>query len=166
MWICPKCGASSPDSANCCGHCGFAKSSRLGRDRLALIIAAMALASTAVRTVTVQQVRTFRADESAKQSVIWQIGKPGYTGIIGEDMNLTCPVYSAWLEKYETKCVKTQYGIWAYLCYSPTKDSDYSHYVYEWEKVTVLARQNGYSLCKTDDGRIGWVTSSLLVDRY
>ena len=54
----------------------------------------------------------------------------------------------------------------AYLRYCPSADSDYFDYVYEAAKVTVLARENGYSLITTNDGVAGWVTSKLLVKHY
>ena len=79
---------------------------------------------------------------------------------------VTIPKDSCWLSTYETKYVKTQHGVRAYLRYDPSENSDFYSYVYEKDKVTVLARQNGYSLVKTSGGDIGWVTSSVLVDVY
>ena len=62
--------------------------------------------------------------------------------------------------------VRTRHGVRAYLRYEPTSNSGHYDYVYEADAVTVLARQNGYSLVKTSDGKVGWVTSSVLVSRY
>ena len=91
---------------------------------------------------------------------------PGYEDLAGCNEYVEYPEWYNWLDSYETKYVKTKHGVRAYLRYEPSSDSDYYDYVYEKDRVTVLARQNGYSLVKTTDGMAGWVTSSLLVDRY
>lgn len=90
---------------------------------------------------------------------------PGPDDIWGCNENVVYP-NGTWLSNYETKYVKTKHGVRAYLRYEPKEDSDYYSYVYERDEVTVLARQNGYSLVKTTDGMAGWVTSSVLVDSY
>lgn len=90
---------------------------------------------------------------------------PGIDDIRGCNEGIVYP-NGTWLSDYETKYVKTKHGVRAYLRYAPTEDSGYYSYVYERDKVTVLARQNGYSLVKTTDGMAGWVTSSVLVDTY
>ena len=79
---------------------------------------------------------------------------------------VTEPDWYNWLEGYETKYVKTRYGVCAYLRYEPKSDSDYYDYVYEKDVVTVMARQNGYSLVETANGQVGWVSSNVLVSRY
>ena len=90
---------------------------------------------------------------------------PGPDDIKGCNESVVYP-NGTWLTDYETKYVKTQHGVRAYLRYEPKEDSGYYSYVYERDTVSVLARQNGYSLVKTTDGMAGWVTSSVLVDSY
>ena len=90
---------------------------------------------------------------------------PGPDDIRGCNDRVVYP-NGTWLSDYETKYVKTKHGVRAYLRYEPKEGSDYYSYVYERDMVTVLARQNGYSLVKTTDGMAGWVTSSVLVDSY
>lgn len=94
------------------------------------------------------------------------LSKPGVHDLIGCNESVLYPKDENWLSNYETKYVKTKHGVRAYLRYQPTEDSGYYDYVYEQALVTILARQNGYSLVKTSDGMAGWVTSSVLVDNY
>ncbi len=91
---------------------------------------------------------------------------PGENDMTGSSPYVTHPDARCWLSDYETRYVKTRYGVRAYLRYSPDQDSGYFDYVYETDAVTVLARQNGFSLVRTGDGRIGWVTSGVLVTSY
>ena len=91
---------------------------------------------------------------------------PGPTDLNGCNEQVQYPKEGNWLQNYETKYLKTKYGKCAYLRYKPSCDSDYYDYVYEKEKLTVLARENGFSLVKSSEGMAGWVTSSLLYDSY
>ena len=91
---------------------------------------------------------------------------PGADDLRGCNYRIEYPEWYNWLDSYETKSVKTKHGICAYLRYEPSSDSDYYDYVYEKDAVTVLARENGFSLVKRMDGVAGWVTSSVLVDSY
>lgn len=91
---------------------------------------------------------------------------PGPDDLKGCNRSVQYPDWDNWLNDYETKYLKTRYGVRAYLRYGPSENSGYYDYVYEAAKVTVLARENGYSLVKTNDGMAGWVTSSLLYDNY
>ena len=91
---------------------------------------------------------------------------PSSDDLRGCNSRIASPAWYSWLDSYETKYVKTNHGICAYLRYEPSADSDYYDYVYEKDAVTVLARENGYSLVKVKDGVAGWVTSSVLVDYY
>ena len=43
---------------------------------------------------------------------------------------------------------------------------NYLDLVWEEEEVTELARQNGFSLIRTQSGQIGWVPSDYLVSDY
>ncbi len=106
-------------------------------------------------------------DEAGRPAVIVQDAEPapGPDDLRGCDKDVTYP-NGTWLPAYETKYVKTEHGNRAYLRYTPSKDSSYFGYVYERDEVTVLARQNGFSLVKVSDGVAGWVTSSVLVDHY
>lgn len=90
---------------------------------------------------------------------------PGPDDLRGCNESVVYP-NGTWLDNYETKYVKTKHGVRAYLRYEPSADSGYYSYVYERDAVTILARQNGYSLVMTTDGMAGWVTSSVLVDNY
>lgn len=91
---------------------------------------------------------------------------PGPDDLQGCNEQVAYPDDDCWIGSYETKYLKTRHGVRAYLRYGPYEDSGYYSYVYEQAEVTVLARQNGYSLVKTTDGNAGWVTSALLVDSY
>ena len=91
---------------------------------------------------------------------------PGIDDLRGCNERIEIPAWYSWLDSYETKYVKTKYGVCAYLRYEPKSDSDYYDYVYEKDVVTVMARQNGYSLVETANGQVGWVSSNVLVSRY
>ncbi len=91
---------------------------------------------------------------------------PGTHDMAGCNERVAAPSCWSWLDSYETLYVRTRHGVRAYLRYSPAENSDYYEYVYEADAVTVLARENGYSLVKTADGKVGWVTSSVLVYQY
>ena len=91
---------------------------------------------------------------------------PGPHDMTGCNDRVEDPAWTSWLDSYETLYVRTRHGVRAYLRYSPDSNSDYYDYVYEADAVTVLARENGFSLVKTADGKVGWVTSSVLVYRY
>ena len=93
-------------------------------------------------------------------------GTPGPSDLQGCNEQVQYPKAGNWLPSYETKYLKTKYGVCAYLRYQPTADSDFYDYVYEKARVTVLARENGFSLIKSNEGMAGWVTSSLLYDSY
>ncbi len=98
--------------------------------------------------------------------IIQVSGTPGPRDLQGCNEQVQYPKPGNWLQNYETKYLKTKYGVCAYLRYKPTADSDYYDYVYEKASVTVLARENGFSLVKSNEGMAGWVTSSLLYDSY
>lgn len=93
-------------------------------------------------------------------------GRPGPEDLQGCNEQVQYPKSGSWLQNYETKYLKTKHGVRAYLRYRPSSDLEYYDYVYESARVTVLARENGYSLVKTNEGMAGWVTSSLLYDNY
>ena len=87
--------------------------------------------------------------------------RPGPHDLDGQD-GVASPT-NVWLTDYETKSVEGTTSGDAYLRWSPSKEGrEYNRYISEGEIVTVLARENGYSLVKTSDGRAGWVTSKLL----
>lgn len=87
--------------------------------------------------------------------------KPGPHDLVGQD-GVASPT-TGWLADYETKCVQGTTSGNAYLRWSPSKEGrEYDRYVSEGEVVTVLAKENGYYLVKTNDGRAGWVSSKLL----
>ncbi len=91
---------------------------------------------------------------------------PSPDDLRGCNSKIVSPAWYSWLDSYETKYVKTKHGVRAYLRYEPSSNSDYYDYVYEKDAVTVLARENGFSLVKVTDGVAGWVTSGVLVDFY
>ena len=85
--------------------------------------------------------------------------------------NITFPKNSSYLSAYETMYVKTSRGHSAYVYWAPIGDADHrrNHYVYEGDKVTVIARENGYSCIIWISEGIsfdGWVSSDLLVFEY
>lgn len=88
-------------------------------------------------------------------------GGPGPNDLIGQD-GVAYP-HGSWLTDYESQVVRGTSSGNAYLRWSPDNEGrEYKRYVSEGEWVTVLARESGYSLVLTRDGRAGWVTSSLL----
>ena len=91
---------------------------------------------------------------------------PSSDDLRGCNSRIASPAWYSWLDSYETRFLKTRHGVRAYLRYGPDENSGYYDYVYEGAQVTVLARENGYSLVKTAEGMAGWVTSSLLVSSY
>ena len=109
---------------------------------------------------------SYPGNSSSGNSGSKNTGSPGPDDLRGCNSKVEYPGWNSWLDSYETKYVKTKHGVRAYLRYEPTSNSGYYDYVYEKAKVTVLARENGYSLVKTNDGMAGWVTSSVLVSKY
>ena len=91
---------------------------------------------------------------------------PNQDDLLGSSSRLVHPDDGNWLDDYETQYVKTKYGNLAYLRYEPKDDSDTFGDVLEKDKVTVLARQNGFSLVMTENKVAGWVTSGVLVYQY
>ena len=91
---------------------------------------------------------------------------PSSDDLRGCNSRIVSPEWYNWLDSYETKYVKTKHGVRAYLRYDPKSDSDYFDFVYEKDRVTVMARQNGFSLVSTANGLTGWVTSSVLTSHY
>ena len=99
--------------------------------------------------------------------------KPGKKDMEGCDKRVQAPKSGSWLKDYEYKVVqgtkKNSKAI--YLRLRPEKDGaargggNHLGVVYNGTEVTVLARQNGYSLIKVKPGQVGWVISNGLVDR-
>jgi hypothetical protein len=86
---------------------------------------------------------------------------PGPADLAGQE-GVSSP-HGSWLTNYESQVVRGTVSGNAYLRWSPSNEGrEYKRYVSEGEWVTVLARESGYSLVLTRDGRAGWVTSSLL----
>ena len=86
---------------------------------------------------------------------------PGPADLAGQD-GVTYP-HNSWLADYEAMVVRGTTSGNAYLRWSPDNAGrEYLRYVSEGEWVTVIARESGYSLVLTRDGRAGWVTSRLL----
>ena len=86
---------------------------------------------------------------------------PGPDDLIGQ--NGVAYPHDSWLADYESQVVRGTTSGNAYLRWSPSNEGrEYKRYVSEGEWVTVLARESGYSLVLTWDGRAGWVTSKLL----
>ena len=94
---------------------------------------------------------------------------PGPKDMKGCSSEVTVPNSGSWLNDYVTKSVKSAGGICIILRYYPEKYFEYDGYnfisrVYDGEKVTELARQDGYSLIKVNSsGAVGWAPSNLLV---
>ncbi len=117
-------------------------------------------------SVLVDRYPGMKSSGSSKNTTSAKSNSPGYDDMAGCNERVAYPDWDSWLSRYETKYVKTKHGVRAYLRYEPSSDSDHYGYVYEKDKVTILARQNGFSLVKSSDGVVGWVTSSVLVNKY
>ena len=78
------------------------------------------------------------------------------------------PQKGRYLDDYETRYVKSTYGICIYLLNTFVKDDQkVIGKVYEQACVTVVSRQNGYAcIIEKDNGLIGWVADCFLVEEY
>ena len=88
---------------------------------------------------------------------------PGKDDIKGLRLPFVGPKDDSWLSDYEIVYVSPEYnrdGI--FLLNSPTNLNFICGAVYAGLPQTALARENGHTLIRTDDGRIGWVKSYLL----
>ena len=100
------------------------------------------------------------------------LGKPGKDDMKGCDKGVVTPDKGSWLSDYEYKVVqgtkKNSKGI--ILRQAPSEhyirnEYNYLGVLYNGTEVTVLARQNGFSLVKVKPGQVGWVPSKGLVDK-
>lgn len=96
---------------------------------------------------------------------------PGEADMQGCDRRVLIPDGDSWLEAYETRYVHASMGRAIILRWLPAMDYqmngvNYLDLVWEEEEVTELARQNGFSLIRTQSGQIGWVPSDYLVSDY
>lgn len=85
---------------------------------------------------------------------------PNSDDLLGMAENVEYPRDDAFMERYWLKCVLVP--VRAYLRLQPISGSEFDGYVYDAEVVSFYARQDEYSLIKTQDGRYGWITASLL----
>jgi len=83
--------------------------------------------------------------------------KPGVWDMINE--YITLPDEDSWLPDYERAVVVPQTLDCIYLRAEPTYDAGHFETIPAGEIVTVLARQYGMSLIRTDYGSLGWVRS-------
>lgn len=73
------------------------------------------------------------------------------------------PRAGAWLPDYgKVRYVEASGGVSIYLIPEPRSSKHFDE-VADDVQVTVLAEQDGYSLVRTADGRVGWVTGKFLV---
>lgn len=89
--------------------------------------------------------------------------------MVGCDPRVVYPDDSSWLIEIESKYVRSKRGNCIVLRWEPNEDYEYKGYNYlmkvdEGILVSVLARQDGFSLIKVQDGVVGWVPSRLLGD--
>lgn len=89
--------------------------------------------------------------------------------MVGCDDRVVYPDDLSWLPEIESKYVRSKRGNCIILRWEPNEDYEYKGYNYlmkvnEGTLVTVLARQDGFSLIKVQDGVVGWVPSRLLGD--
>ncbi len=91
---------------------------------------------------------------------------PSIDDILGCDSRIVIPKDENWLSDYETKYVQSTGGVSIYLRFGPSKDYDHFDTVKEAGVVTVLARENGFSLVIASGGRVGWCRSDLIVSQY
>lgn len=85
------------------------------------------------------------------------------------DARVVYPDESSWLSEIESKYVRSEKGNCIILRWRLDEHFDYSGdnllmRVPEGTLVEVLARQDGFSLIKVQDGVVGWVPSRLLGD--
>lgn len=133
----------------------------------------LCLLLTAVLFASILPTLTADAAGAGAVSVSAARFKPGKKDMEGCDSRVQAPKSGSWLKDYEYKVVKgTKKGSKAiYLRLRPEKDGaargggNHLGVLYNGTEVTVLARQDGYSLVKVKAGHVGWVISNGLVDK-
>ncbi len=96
---------------------------------------------------------------------------PGPEDMEGCDSRIVAPQPGSWLPDYETRYVKPRNARCIVLRYKPVKEytleggysGNFQCRVWDKEAVTVLARQDNYSLIRTSAGMVGWVMTEHLV---
>jgi len=74
------------------------------------------------------------------------------------------PTKGDYLDDYKTMYVRSTYGTRIYL-FDNLSTPKLIGYLYEGEKLTVIAELNGNSFIRTESGTRGWCTSALLADQ-
>ena len=90
--------------------------------------------------------------------------RPGRADLAGCKSGLVWP--DSFADSYSTMYVQTTGHYSAYLRLGPGKEYEHFSEVLEATAVTVLATENGYSLCLVKQGVAGWVSCQCLVDVY
>ena len=92
-----------------------------------------------------------------------EVAKPNVNDLAGCSDKLQHPKSTSYLETYEKAKIAPKQGDTAAALVRPQKqewNADVITYLNRGDTVTVLARENGYSLVKVSDGVAGWVIST------
>ncbi len=133
---------------------------------------ALALILTVLSGLAAQAAFPVRPQSSGAGFTAGRLEKPGKKDMEGCDKGVVTPDKGSWLKDYEYKVVqatkKNSKGI--ILRQAPSdhyirNQYNYLGVLYNGTEVTVLARQNGFSLVKVKPGQVGWVPSKGLADK-
>ena len=88
---------------------------------------------------------------------------PSEKDIAGMRLPFVAPKQDSWLSDYEIVYAKPSHkGRGIFLLNSPSNFNFICGVVYTGAPQTALARENGHTLIRTDDGRLGWVKTYLV----
>ena len=91
--------------------------------------------------------------------------RPGKDDIAGMRLPFVAPKKDSWLSDYEIVYANPNHkGRGVFLLNSPSNLNFICGVVYAGLPQTALARENGHTLIRTDDGRLGWVKTYLLTE--
>ena len=97
--------------------------------------------------------------------VATEIPHPGEHDIENMKRPFVAPKSDSWLSDYEIVYANPAHkGRGIYLLNSPSNLNFICGIVYAGLPQTALARENGHTLIRTDDGRLGWVKTHLLTE--
>ena len=91
--------------------------------------------------------------------------RPSANDLKGCSDKLVFPKESSYLASYETYSVKPEVGQKSYLLFKPEKLQFTSDRIMDLEKdtvVTAIAKENGYTMVKVQDGVAGWLPTQEL----
>lgn len=98
-----------------------------------------------------------------EETIQEEASAPSHEDLAGCSDKLQYPKNSSYLKAYETATVRPQTGDTAVMLVRPQKqewEADVISRLNRGQTVTVIARENGYSLVKISEGIAGWVITT------